>query len=114
MLFGASVATQCDQVIQFTEVGGLDQMMIEAGQSGPFEMLFLAVSAVCDQQRSLLFGDQADAARDLIAVHAGQSDIEEHDIRVEFLDMAQGGRTIASRLYVVAIDAQESGTALQS
>jgi hypothetical protein len=60
-------------------------MVIEPCLTGTLEMLFLAVAAMGYQQRMAQGGHQAQAPSDLVAVHLGQADIEQHDIRAEFL-----------------------------
>src|SRR5471032_126250 len=112
-LGGAFVAARRNQCTQLAEVGRLDQVMIESCLLGSLMMLLFTVPAMGDQQGIVLIRHRTDAASDLITIHLGQANIEQHDVRAEFLGAAQGSWSVASGLHVVSVDPQQGGTAFQ-
>src|SRR5471032_2245340 len=110
---GAPVAARRNQCPQLAEVGRLDQVMIETCLRGSLKMLLFTVPAMGNQQGVVLTRHRTDAASDLITIHLGQANIEQHDVRAEFLDAAQGSWPVTGRLHVVSVDPQQRGTAFQ-
>ena len=68
------------------------------------------VSAISEMWR--LRGIGADAARDLVAVHAGHADVEQHDVGLERLDALERGAAAMGQRHFGAQHAQQHREAL--
>ena len=99
---------QPDQVIGDDR---LHQVMIEAGFPGKPEIFFLAISGDGDQGGVLDGFIPAQVGGQLISVHAGQADIEEHDVGLGAPGLFQPGRPVVCDPHVVTVDLKQPGQA---
>ena len=70
-------------------------MLVEPGGAGLSAVLGLAVTGHRDDRRELASGQGAQRAGDLVPVHPGQTDVEQHDLRRADPRFFEGGGSIA-------------------
>src|SRR5207248_10754270 len=70
-----------EQVFDGGGVHRFDEVVVEAGRAGAGAVLVLAVAGQGDEQRLGPGPRAAQAAGDFVAVHAGQADVQEDDLR---------------------------------
>src|SRR6202034_4123825 len=97
-----------DQRDEGVIIDGLDQVVVEARLSGAEAILVLAVAGDGDDH-DIPESVAAKLACDLIAVHAGQADVEEDEFRPEVEGFGDGGRPVISGANVIAQELEQLG-----
>src|SRR4051812_1686785 len=93
--------------LQRRRVGRLDEMVVEPRLSRTSAVLVLVVTCHGDQEQLAAGVLAPQAAGDLVAVDARQSDVEQHHIRPEGLCGGDRGGAVVGGADVVALQAQE-------
>src|SRR5213083_339486 len=76
---GSSATDRVQHAGERIRIDGLEQVRVEAGISGPLHVVRLTVSGQRDQVGTRR-PERAHAARDLVAVHLGQADVDQRDL----------------------------------
>src|SRR5437868_462476 len=75
------LAALLDRALDEARVGGLDEVIVEAGAERAVAVLALPVARERDEERVAGIAALAQLARDGVAVEAGQADVEHDDVR---------------------------------
>ena len=89
---------------------GLRQVGVEAGLERALPVVGLTVPADRDEDHLRISG--ADPARDLVAVHHGQPDVDEDDVGTTRLGLRETARTVGCRVNAMALVLQEGAERL--
>ena len=91
------------------DIGGLDEMCGKSRLAGSLTIVLLAVASQRDQMRSLGCGVSAQAARNFIAIHLRQADVQKDHFRSHALHGLEGSRRTVCNLHLMPFEPQEHG-----
>src|SRR5262249_42504808 len=100
------------QDLEVLEVDGLHEVGVEAGLLGTAGVLLLAVASHRDEHDPAEILVLPASAGDLVAVHAGQADVEEDEVGPAAADQFEGGRAVVGHLDILAERAEEDAQAV--
>ncbi len=94
-------------------VDRFDEMMIKPGFSSASSVVFLPIAGNRDDDALPAPIFRFESRRDLIAVHARQTDVQENELGLMFLSESDGRRPVMSNLNLVAEELEYSPHALR-
>ena len=94
-----------EQLVDDIRVNRLNEVVIETCHVATATVLGLAIAGQRHQERRVV--DGADLPGHLVAVHAGQADVDEGDVETLLADQGDSLRAIGSRLHRVAVQLEE-------
>ena len=103
---GERAAERLDAFQHAIEMQRLGEMLAEAVRKGALAIVVLSVARDGDERRVREFRDSPEEARQLVAIHRRQPDVEEGDVGHECLDELQRARAIAHGAHLVARHAE--------
>src|ERR1043165_8335323 len=93
--FSSRALEDCSQAFQRRR---LHQMNVEASSFRTAAIFFLPIAGPSDKDHTVKIDIGSNRARHLVAVHAGQANIEQHDLWTKFANLCQRGRSVMGGL----------------
>src|ERR1700685_2028270 len=97
----------CQDMVDGLDISGLYEVCAKSRLAGSLTIVLLAVAGERDQMHSLGSGVSAQAARNLIAIHLRQADVQKDRFRSHALHgLERSGRTVGN-LHLMPVEPQE-------
>ncbi len=112
--FSLLIAQLVQQQVKFVGVNRLDQVVIKACLLAVGQSFLVAVTTDCNQYQVFAAGQATQLPANFIAVLLGHADIQQHDLRPEFLQHVQRGRARCGTTHLVAFQFQQHHHAFEN